>query len=325
MNKPVNIFIADDVHRAGIIYLNKYFNVFDLKDLNNNKLLKQINLISADNLLIPSALVIRSTRKIDKNFLSEVKKKSNLKLICTVSTGYDNIDILNSAKFGIDVMNVAGANSIAAAEFTIGMILASVKEIIKADNIVKKGEFDASGFRNTELAGKTIGIIGVGRIGSRVAEISKAFGMKISGNDINPAVKKKYRFINFCSIKKLLENSDIVTVHTPLDSSTRYLLNKSNLKYIKNNSVLINCARGGIVEESALINEVKKGRIRYAAIDVFENEPRVNKKLLKLKNIILTPHLAGKTLESKEAMAVKAAKKIAEYFLFPGKRSKLIN
>lgn len=325
MKKPVNIFIADDIHHSGIILLNKYFNVFDLKGLSNNNLLKQIKLVSSSNLSIPSALVIRSVRKINKTFLELIKKRTNISLICTISTGYDNIDIVYSAKNGIAIMNVAGANSTAAAEFTMGMILAAVKGIVDADKIVKKGKFDAAGFRNTELNGKTIGIIGVGRIGSRVARLSKAFGLNIAGNDIDPAVKKKYRFINFCSLNKLLEISDIVTIHTPLDKSTKYLLNKNNLTRLKKNSVLINCSRGGTVEESALIKALSSGRILYAGIDVFENEPRVNKKLLKLKNVILTPHLAGKTVESKEAMGKAAAEKIVKYFLYPSKRRKLID
>lgn len=325
MKKTVNIFIADDVHKAGIVLLNKYFNLFVLKGFGNNILLKHIKLISGNSKSLPSALIIRSTRKIDRKFLQSVSKISGLKLICTVSTGFDNIDTVSSAEFGIDVINVAGANSTAAAEFTMGLILASVKGIINADKIVKKGNFDSSVFRNTELYGKTIGIIGVGRIGSRVAKYSKSFGLKVYGNDINPAVRKKYRFINFCSLDKLLEVSDIVTIHTPLDKTTRYILNKRNLNKIKHNSVLINCARGGVIEETALIKAVKSGKIGYAGIDVFENEPRVNKKLLKLRNVILTPHLAGKTVESKEAMASAAADKIVKYFLYPEKRRKLIN
>lgn len=325
MKKFVNIFIADDVNCTGIILLNKYFNVFDVEGYNNSNLLKQIKLISAGNLSIPSALVIRSTRKINKQFLISVKKISNLRLICTVSTGYDNIDIVNSVKLGIDFMNVAGANSLATAEFTMGLILAAIKDIVKADQTVKNKEFDATIFKNSELYGKTIGIIGVGRIGSNVAKLSKAFGMKIAGNDIDPGIRKKYNFIKFCSLNKLLEISDIVTIHTPLDKSTKYLLNKSNLSKLKKNSVLINCSRGGTIEESALIKALSSGRIRYAAIDVFENEPRFNKKFLKLKNVILTPHLAGKTMESKEAMAKAAAEKIVKYFLSPVYRCKLIN
>lgn len=325
MKKAVNIFIADDIHQSGIIILNKYFNVFNLKGFSNNDLLKQIKLITNYNISIPAAIIIRSTRKIDKSFIQAVSKITSLKLICTVSTGFDNIDTDYAQKKSIDIMNVAGVNSTAAAEFTVGLILASVKKLITTDKIVKSGKFDASGFSNTELKGKTLGIIGVGRIGSKVARFARTFGMNIVGNDIDPAVKKKYRFVKFCSLNKLLEISDIVTVHTPLDRSTRYLLNAKNLEKIKTNSVLINCARGGIIEEKAMIKELKTGKISNAGIDVFENEPRVNKSLLKLKNVILSPHLAGKTVESREAMAVNAAEKIVKFFRKTAKGRKFIN
>jgi len=324
MNKKVKIFLADDLHPAGINLLKKHFTIISLKGLDNDTLLKKISTYgnASDN---TGALVVRSVRNLGKKELSYIKDSTNVGLICTVSAGFDNLDILQAKKFGIKLMNVAGANSTSAAEFTWAMILAITKRLIKADSMMKKGVFNYSKFGNTELEGKTLGIIGVGNIGSKVAKIAKAFGMKILGNDIKPSLKNKYPFIKFVSLNKLLSMSDVVTIHTPLDSSTKDLLNNTNINLMQKHSSLINCSRGGTVDERALIAALKNGRISYAGVDVFQQEPAFNKALAKLSNIILSPHLAGKTVESKERMALVAAEKIINFYKKSGKRAKLIN
>lgn len=325
MKNKVNIFLADDLHQQGIDLLKKKFNVVSLKSLTNKELILKLKDLSPISDSSADALIVRSVRKIDRNFLQKTAKNTNIKLICTVSAGFDNIDTIAASEAGIDIMNVAGANSTSAAEFTMGLILAAVKNILPANSLMQNGKFDYSLFKNTELSGKTIGIIGVGRIGSKVAAFAKSFGMKIIGNDINESLKKKYRFIKFVPLNTLLRNSDIVTVHTPLDNTTRYLINKKNISLLRNDSVLINTARGGVVEESALLAALKKGKLRFACIDVFEREPGFDKKFLKLKNLVLTPHLAGKTSESRERMAVEAAVKVTKYFQNTGRSPKLID
>lgn len=322
--KPV-IFIADDFHKSGIILLNKYFNTVNIPGFDNNAL---IDKISSNEITEPdeySVLIVRSVRKIDKHFILKLKKKTNVKLVCTVSTGYDNIDADAAAKAGIDVMNVAGANSISAAEFTFSLLLAINKNLLKADKQMKTGKFNSGMFSNSEINGKTIGIIGVGRIGSKVASYARAFNMKILGNDISSVPKRKYKFIKFVSLNKLLSLSDYITIHTPLDESTRYLLNKSNITLCKKTSVIINCSRGGTINETDLLNALKKNKISYAGVDVFENEPGINNDFLKHDNVIITPHLAGKTIESKERMAVTAAEKIIKYAQNPYKHTALLN
>ena len=189
------------------------------------------------------------------------------------------------------------------------MLLSFMKKIPQKSSEMKKGVFN-SNYSNSEIFGKTIGIIGVGRIGSRVAKIARAFGMNVLGNDIKSSLQNKYPWIKFVQLNKLLASSDFVTVHTPLDKTTYHLLSGNNLKLLKPESILVNCARGGIVDESALIEILKSKKIAGACLDVFENEPDFNKKLAKLDNVLLTPHLAGKTAESKRRMAVLTASNI---------------
>ncbi|MBE2228432.1 MAG: hydroxyacid dehydrogenase [Ignavibacteria bacterium] len=325
MKNNVNIYLADELHPAGIDLLKKNFNVFSLLSLTNPFLLKQLRDLSPKNGSSKDALIVRSVRTINRDFLEKAAKSTNINLICTVSAGFDNLDTIAAAECGIDVMNVAGANSTSAAEFTIGLILAAAKNLIPANNEMHRGTFDYSKYSNTELFGTTLGIIGVGRIGSKVAKLAKAFGMNILGNDINSKLKNKYPFVKFVSLDKILSLSDILTLHTPLDDSTHYIINKRNIALMKKEAILINTSRGGVIEEAALISSMKSNKLRYACVDVFENEPGFNKKLLKYKNLIITPHLAGKTAESKLRMGTEAAKKVIEYFSKTRRSHKLID
>ncbi|MBL8016605.1 MAG: 3-phosphoglycerate dehydrogenase [Ignavibacteria bacterium] len=321
MKGKINIFAADFVHPHGIELLKKKFNVFVLPPLDNTALLKELSSYGAAR----GALVVRSTRKVDSAFLRSLAEKTNIDLVCTVSSGYDNIDLDACKKFKIKAMNVAGANSIAAAEFTMALILAITKNIVPADRDMKKGKFESGAFSNTELNGKTIGIIGVGRIGSKVAKLSRAFGMNVLGNDIKASVRSKHKSIRFVSLNTLLAGSDFVTIHTPLDGSTHNLLNSTNLKSLKKEAVIINCSRGGTIDERALLKALKSGKAAYAGIDVFENEPAFNRQFARLSNVLITPHLAGKTIESKERMAVEAARKIIKFYTKKLTSAELIN
>lgn len=325
MNKNVNIYLADDIHSKGINLLQKKFNVINLRGFTNTILLNKIKSLSNIFTDKNSALIIRSIRKLDKHFLKSLSAYTDVKLICTVSSGFDNIDLINCKNFQLDVLNVAGANSISAAEFTFALIMAVTKNILTADKNMKSSFFDYSKFNNIELYGKTIGIIGVGRIGFKVAKIAKAFGMIVLGNDIDTKVKRKYTSIKFISLNNLIKKSDIITIHTPLNDTTYKLINEKNLSLFPYGSVLINCSRGGTVDENALIKALSKNKLFYAGIDVFENEPFFNKKFTKLKNVILTPHLAGKTVESKQRMGIKAAENVIQYFTKPQSKHKFIN
>lgn len=315
----VALFIADELNPSfKKSFDGTQFKILNLTNLTNQELLSRLHSIKENKIV----LVIRTIRNIDRKFISNAP--NNLKLICTASSGYNNIDCFSARKCNIDAMNVPDASFISAAEHAWSMMLTVSKNLFGADVLMKKKIFDFSGFSNTELHGKTIGIIGVGKVGSHVAKIAKAFGMKVLGNDINTELESKYRWIKFVSLNNLLKQSDVISVHTPLDDSTRNLLHKNNLSLIKSSSLIINCARGEIIDERDLIGLLKSNKNLFACLDVFENEPDFNKEFAKLKNVLLSPHLAGKTIESKERFSFKLAKQIKDY-IKKNDRSKLVN
>ncbi|MBZ0202043.1 MAG: hypothetical protein K8I03_03400 [Ignavibacteria bacterium] len=324
-NRKVNIFIADDIHSGGINLLKKYFKLIEFKKHSTENLINSISCIQCKDKSKKDCLVLRSTRIIDEAIIKKLSEFTSIRLIVTVSAGFDNIDISECRKNGIDVMNVAGGNSISAAEFTFALILNAAKSILTANDMMKKGKFDSTQFHNFELTGKTIGIVGVGNVGSKVAKLARAFSMKVLGNDINPSLKNKYRFVKFTGLNKLLRNSDIVTVHTPLDDSTQNLINASNIRLINPNAIIINTSRGGTIDEEQLIKRLKLKKIFYAGIDVFKNEPGFNKKFTKLNNVILTPHLAGKSQQSRKRMSLMAAMCILKYYSYRRNSEKLLN
>jgi D-3-phosphoglycerate dehydrogenase len=314
--KNAIVFIADEIHSKGLELLGSNgFEVVKVLGLKNPELIKFISNFNSLNLTRKNpGLVIRSIRAFRKPDISSLKKLTGVRLLCTASSGFDNIDVAAAAKLGIDVLNVPEANYLSAAEHTIAMILAIVKNIALANSDMKAGLFDYKRYNNSELSGKTIGIIGVGHVGSQVAGFCRSFGMNILGNDIKKNVAAKYKWIKFVSKEKLLSESDFVTVHTPLDPTTKDMINSRRLKLIKKSAVVINCARGGIVNEKALIAALRSKRVGYAGLDVFESEPNFNKAFCKLPNVILTPHLAGKTAQSRIRISTQLAESIVRYY-----------
>lgn len=313
-NKNIFIFIADEIHISGLSYLKKKgFTVIRSYELSNSELLY---LMSGFNDLTkePSVLIIRSVRKIDKHFIDKLISSTPVRLICTASSGFDNIDTGYCIKKGIDVLNVPKGNYVSAAEHTLGLILAIAKNIWRANYDMKRRIYNSSRYQNFELMGKTIGIIGVGKVGSHVAKIARGFQMNILGNDIDRSLLAKYKWIKFVALNKLLRDSSVITVHTPLDDSTRDLIGSKELKMLMKDAILINCARGGIVNEKALIKVLEEKKIYYSGIDVFVNEPDINPKFFKLQNVIRTPHLAGKTYESRIRISTQLAEYILAYF-----------
>jgi D-3-phosphoglycerate dehydrogenase len=304
------VIISDKINNAGVLLLKNHFTVLGKYGLSNDKLIDYI-LSCRRN---PAALIVRSTRTIDKKFIKVLSELKSIKVLCTVSTGFDNIDIEACKLYKIKVLNVPLGNYASAAEHTMAMILSIYKQINQVHAAMKKRKFITGYNISKDLSGKTIGVIGVGRIGSYVARLSKAFGMTVYGNDIKKSLPAKYKWIKFTSLNQLLKTCDIVTVHTPLDKSTRDLINKNNLRLMKKDSVLINCARGGIVNEQALFKSLKNKKILFAGLDVYKNEPDIDFSFSMLDNVLLTPHIAGKTKESHKRMSVQAARQIINYY-----------
>ena len=301
----IRILIADKINLSGLKFLpKKYFHVYYKYNLSNIELLEKYNNYDA--------LVIRTVRKIDKNFL----KKCNYKLIASCSKGLDHINVNSALKQNIKIVNSEEGNSVSAAEHTFAFILAIMKNIFYSDVLVRNGKFGFYDFRRNELKGKIIGIIGMGKVGSIVAKYSAAFDMQILCNDIDKNVIKKYSNYRFKNLDFILKNADIVTFHIPLNNDNRNFMTEKRLKLLNNNCILINTSRGEIIDEKFLIKQLKNGNLYYAGLDVFKNEPEINKSLIGLKNAVLTNHIAGKTEESTQYISNDIFMQVKNYFLF---------
>jgi glyoxylate reductase len=239
----------------------------------------------------------------------------NLKVIANYGVGYDNIDYKYAKEKGILVTNTPSElSSRAVAEFTIGMIFAVLKRIVEGDEFLRKGNFSGwkpEIFLGLNLEGKTLGIVGLGKIGCLVAKMAKAFGLRVVYNKRTRDCEMEKEFgLEYMSFENLLRESDIVSLHVPLTPETKHLINSDAMQLMKDNSYLINTSRGAVVDETALVEYLKKGKLAGVALDVFEYEPEVNPELWGLPNVILTPHIASSVLEVRDEMAIMAAKNI---------------
>jgi glyoxylate reductase len=249
--------------------------------------------------------------RIDKEIISNALK---CKIIANYAVGYNNIDIQFAKEKGIVVTNTPDVLTDSTADLAITLSLACARRIIEAEKFLRDNKFKGWKprlFLGTELKNKIFGILGAGRIGTATAIRAKAFGMKIlyCSNHKNLFLEKSTS-AKKVSLKQLLIKSDIVSLHLPLNENSYHLLDKNNLRLLKKNSILINTSRGEIIDEKELINILKLGKIRAAGLDVFENEPKLNTDLLKLKNVVLLPHIGSATEEARNKMAVLAAKNV---------------
>ncbi|MFC1667831.1 phosphoglycerate dehydrogenase [Chlamydiota bacterium] len=248
------------------------------------------------------ALLIRSATKVTKEVIVAAKK---LKLIGRAGVGVDNVDIPAATKKGIIVMNTPGGNTISTAEHTVSMILALSRNIPQASSSVKQGQWLRKKFTGVEVLGKTLGIIGLGRIGLEVAKRVLSFKMKVLVYDpfVNLEMLQNLD-IETVELEDLFKRADYITVHTPLNDDTRGLIGEKTFPLMKDGVRIINCARGGIVNENDLYNAIISGKVAGAALDVFEKEPPENKKLLELEQVITTCHLGASTEEAQVNVAV---------------------
>ncbi len=259
------------------------------------------------------------------NVTDDVLKHANrLKVLANHGVGLDNIDLEAATKRGIPVVYSPHANADSVADFTLGLILALLRRIVDAHLVTKAGGFRSRKFLGVELRDKVIGIIGFGQIGFRVAQRALGFGMKVITYDPYVADEVLAKFdAKRASLEELLKNSDIVTIHVPLTGETRNLIGEKELKLMKKNAVLINTARGGIVDENALYKALKEGWIAGAAVDVYEVEPPGRDfPLFKLDNVIVTPHIAFYTREAVRRMDMMITHDVVN--VLQGKRPKNI-
>lgn len=265
--------------------------------------------------LIPEyeVLLVRSETKVTKEIISQAKK---LKLIGRAGTGVDNIDLGAATKAGILVMNVPGGNTIAATEHTFGLLLALARNLSRADVSMKEGKWERSKLIGNELYGKTLSLLGLGRIGKEVAIRALVFGMRVLAYD--PYVSEDYAKnigVQLVSFEEALREADYLSLHLPANEQTKGLINQKTISLMKEGVRILNVARGEIIEENAFVEAIKSGKIAGAALDVFAREPvPPDSPLLRLENVILTPHLGASTEEAQERVAEELAKAVVEYF-----------
>ncbi len=265
------------------------------------------------------ALVVRSSTKVTKAIIESCDK---MKIIGRAGVGLDNVDLAAASKKGIIVVNTPGGNTISTAEHTLSMILALSRNIAPADLSMKKGEWERKKFMGVELYGKTLGIIGLGRIGTEVAKRAISFEMTVLAYDPYLSLEKaKQLGVEPVSLEDIFKRSDYITAHTPLTDETRHLVGEKAIGMMKKGVRIVNCARGGIVDEDALIKGITSGKVAGAALDVFEKEPPKDPRLMKLDKVLLTPHLGASTEEAQAAVAIDVANTIRDALLDRGVRN----
>ena len=296
----MKVLVCDPIASEGIAILRQHLEVDIKTGLSRDELLR----------IVPgySALVVRSQTYIDADV---IEAAAGLRVIGRAGVGVDNIDVEAASRHGVVVVNAPTANNVAAAEHTIALMLSLARYIPQASLALRAGEREYAAFLGTELEGKTLGIIGLGNIGSEVARRARFLEMTLIGFD--PFVRPEHARdlgVAVVSLEELLQRSDFVTVHVPLNASTTGLLGRAQIAMMKPGARIINCARGGVVDEEALLEAIRDGRLAGAALDVFVREPPVASPLLQEKNIIVTPHLGGSTEEAQVGVAVDVAQQI---------------
>ncbi len=257
------------------------------------------------------ALVVRSAVQVDDALMEHAPK---LRVIGRAGVGVDNIDAEAATRRGIVVMNTPGANAIAVAELTLCLMIALARKVPAANASMHAGKWEKKSLQGSELRGKTLGILGLGRIGLEVAKRARGFGLEIIGSDpfVSAAVARE-NGIKLVSLEELIAGSDYLTLHVGLTPQTAGIINAKNIAAMKKGVRIINCARGELVDEMALAEALKSGHVAGAALDVLTEEPPKNSPFFGLDNVILTPHIAGSTAEAQEAVGVQIAMQVREY------------
>ncbi|MCS7281562.1 MAG: phosphoglycerate dehydrogenase [Desulfobacterota bacterium] len=304
----VKVLIADDLSEKALEILKENNFEFDIKTGLKGEELRAI-IGNYD------ALIVRSATKVTKDV---IEKADKLKIIGRAGIGVDNVDVAAATEKGIIVMNTPQGNALAAAEHTIGLIFAAARKIAQADRTMKEGKWEKKKLMGIEIYGKTLGIIGIGNIGSLVAEKALGLGMRVIAYD--PYVSREYaeaKKVELVDFETLLRESDIITIHVPLSKETKNMINKEAIEKMKDGVILVNVARGSIVNEKDLLDALNSGKVSYAALDVFEVEPPPPSDPLVLsEKTVCTPHLGASTVEAQDKVAIDIANQIVEYFKY---------
>ncbi len=258
-------------------------------------------------------LIVRSAVQADAAL---IEAAGNMRVIGRAGVGVDNIDVETATRRGIVVMNAPGASAVSVAELTLGLMLAMARHIPRADVTTRGGQWDKKNLQGTELAGKTLGIVGLGRIGTESAQRARAFGMNLIGSDpyLSPSRAKELG-IELVSLDELYAQADYISLHLALSHQTANMINAEAIARMKPGVRLVNCARGELVDEAAVEAALRSGHIAAAALDVFREEPPVNSGLLSAPNLVATPHLGASTREGQEAVGIQIARQVRDYLL----------
>lgn len=300
-----NILISDPLSEDGIFPLRQAegVNIVMKTDFTPEEL--------ANNIGEYDALLVRSQTTVTREI---IEKATNLKIIGRAGVGVDNIDLDAATEHGIIVVNAPDGNTNSAAEHTIAMLMSLARKIPQAFNSLKNLQWDRKSFLGVELKNKTLGVIGLGRIGAEVAKRAKGQRMNVIAYDpFLTEEKAKKLGISFGTVEDVLRAADFITVHTPLMKETRHIINKEAFEIMKDGVQIINCARGGIIDEDALYDAIVSKKVAGAALDVFETEPFVGHKLLTLPEVIATPHLGASTIEAQESVAVDVSRDVVSF------------
>ncbi|RKY95800.1 MAG: 3-phosphoglycerate dehydrogenase [Candidatus Hydrothermota bacterium] len=294
----MKVAICDPIDKKAIEEL-KALNVeiYDFSDLPKEEL--------PEKLEDKEIIIVRSATKVKGELLDALK---NAKLIIRGGVGLDNIDLEGAKAKGIKVVNTPEASSISVAELAIGFMFALSRHIVRGTVGLREGKWEKKQLKGTELFGKTLGIIGMGRIGREVAKRAKCLGMNvIATRHVRQIPEELAKTVSY---DELYKEADFISIHIPLTEETRHMISKEAFEKMKDGVVIINCSRGGVVDEKVLLEALKNGKVKGAALDVFEVEPPVDNELLKLDNVIGTPHIGASTKEAQARIGVAIVEKI---------------
>lgn len=302
----MKVLVSDRISPQGIKILEKAGLKVDVKTgLKPGELKKEIGRYNA--------LIVRSATKVTSDIIESAKK---LKVIGRAGSGLDNVDKIAATKRGIVVMNTPGGNTVTTAEHTIALLLSMARQIPQATTSMKQGKWGKRKFMGVEVYNKTLGIIGLGNIGTQVAKMAQGMGMNIITYDPYLSEEKARALgVKVVALEELIKKSDFITIHTPMTNETKRLINAERIAMMKDGVRLINSARGGIIDERALCEALKSGKVAAAALDVFEKEPPEGCPLLGFDNVVCTPHLGAATEEAQENVAIAVAEQIVDYLL----------
>ncbi len=301
------VLLVDGIDPAGVEVLRRAPGV---EPLVHAKLEREALLDLAGSL---DGIVVRSATVVDRELIGRAQK---LKVIGRAGVGVDNVDLAAATERGVIVMNSPGGSTMTTAEHTLAMLFALSRSIPQAYRALREGRWEKSRFKGVEISGKTLGIVGLGRIGSHVGHVAQGMGMKVIAYDpfISPGAEMTSG-VEIVELNRLFRDADFLTIHTPLTDRTRHLVNAESISRMKDGVRIVNCARGGIVNESDLYDALASGKVAGAAFDVFEREPDTQSPLLELDNFIATPHLGASTVEAQRKVSEDICQQVTDFLV----------